>query len=65
MSLTDQLAIITEDYIASNKPEDVIFDDNVLLYMLMSGSKFQDTLIQPGETFLSKLNETEIRELFR
>ena len=50
MSLTDQLAIITEDYIASNKPEDVIFDDNVLLYMLMSGSKFQDTLIQPGET---------------
>lgn len=50
MSLTDQLAIITEDYIASNKPEDVIFDDNVLLYMLMSGSKFQDTLVQPGET---------------
>lgn len=50
MSLIDQLAIITEDYIASNKPEDVIFNDNVLLYMLMSGSKFQDTLIQPGET---------------
>lgn len=50
MSLTAQLDIITEDYIESNRPEDIIFEDNVLLYMLMAGKKFQDTLIQPGET---------------
>lgn len=50
MSLTAQLEIITDDYITNNKPEDVVFEDNVLLYMLMSGQKFQDTLVQPGET---------------
>ena len=49
MALEAQLAVITEDWIESNRPEDVIFDDNVLLYMLMAGKKFQDTLVQPGE----------------
>ena len=49
MALEAQLAVITEDWIESNRPEDIIFDDNVLLYMLMSGKKFQDTLVQPGE----------------
>src|SRR6056297_2211084 len=50
MGLLDQLEVITDNYIESNKPEDIIFQDNVLLYMLMSGNKFQDTLVQPGET---------------
>jgi len=50
MALEDQLDVITENYIESNRPEDIIFQDNVLLYMLMSGKKFQDTLVQPGET---------------
>ena len=49
MALEDQLDIITDNYIESNKPEDIIFQDNVLLYMLMSGKKFQDTLVTPGE----------------
>jgi hypothetical protein len=49
MALEDQLEVITENYILSNRPEDIIFEDNVLLYMLMSGKKFQDTLVQPGE----------------
>jgi len=49
MALTDQLDIITNDFIESNRPEDIVFDDNVLLYMLMSGKKFMDTLVQPGE----------------
>ncbi|MEA1926904.1 MAG: phage major capsid protein [Candidatus Auribacterota bacterium] len=50
MSLLDQLEVITDDYILSNTPEDIIFQDNVLLYMLMAGKKFQETLVQPGET---------------
>jgi len=50
MALEDQLEVITDNYIESNRPEDIIFEDNVLLYMLMSGKKFQDTLVQPGET---------------
>lgn len=49
MALEKQLEVITEDWIASNKPEDIVFQDNVLLYMLMSGKKFQDTMVQPGE----------------
>ena len=49
MGLLDQLEVITNDYVASNRPEDIVFNDNVLLYMLMSGTKFQDTLVQPGE----------------
>jgi len=49
MALEDQLEVITDNWIESNRPEDIIFDDNVLLYMLMSGKKFQDTLVQPGE----------------
>lgn len=49
MGLLDQLEVITDNYIENNKAEDIIFQDNVLLYMLMSGKKFQDTLITPGE----------------
>ena len=49
MPLLNQLEVITDNYIENNKPEDIIFDDNVLLYMLMSGKKFQDTMVQPGE----------------
>jgi len=50
MSLDAQLEVITEDWIESNRPEDIVFQDNVLLYMLMAGKKFQDTMVQPGET---------------
>lgn len=49
MTLEAQLAVITEDWIESNRPEDIVFQDNVLLYMLMAGKKYQDTLVQPGE----------------
>jgi len=49
MALTDQLEVITRNYIESNKPEDIVFLDNVLLYMLMANGKYRDSLVQPGE----------------
>lgn len=49
MTLEAQLEVITEDYILNNQPEDIYFDDNVLLYMLMNGKKFQDSMVTPGE----------------
>lgn len=49
MSLKAQLEVITDDYIMNNQPEDIYFDDNVLLYMLMNGKKFQDSMVTAGE----------------
>ena len=49
MSLLGQLEAITENYFIKT-PVDIYFDDNVLLYMLMSGGKYKDNLVQPGET---------------
>jgi len=43
-----QLQAITDDYVEKT-PIDIYFDDNVLLYMLMSGGKFQDSLVSPGD----------------
>ena len=43
-----QLQSATDDYVEKT-PIDVYFDDNVLLYMLMSGGKFQDNLVSPGD----------------
>ena len=43
-----QLQAITDDYVEKT-PVDIYFDDCVLLYMLMSGGKFQDNLVQPGD----------------
>jgi hypothetical protein len=43
-----QLQAITDDYVEKS-PVDIFFEDCVLLYMLMSGGKFQDSLVQPGE----------------
>ena len=43
-----QLQAITDDYVEKT-PVDIYFDDCVLLYMLMSGGKFADNLVQPGD----------------
>ncbi|MCK5581916.1 MAG: phage major capsid protein [Candidatus Omnitrophica bacterium] len=49
LSLT-QIQAVTNDYFLNKMATDNIFDDSVLLWILMSGSKFQDTMVQPGET---------------
>jgi len=51
MALTlTQIQAVTNDYYLNKMATDNIFDDSVLLWILMSGSKFQDTMVQPGET---------------
>jgi len=43
-----ELQIATDDY-TEKTPVDVFFQDNVLLYMLLNGMKFQDSLVTAGE----------------
>ena len=43
-----ELQVATDDY-TENTPIDIFFEDNVLLYMLMNGTKFQDTMVTAGE----------------
>ena len=51
MALTlTQIQAVTNDYYLNKMATDNVFDDSVLLWMLMSGSKFQDTMVKPGET---------------
>jgi len=44
-----EIQAITDDYVDKGTT-DIYFDDNVLLYMLMAGGKFQDSLVSAGET---------------
>lgn len=43
-----EIQAITDDYVEKGT-NDIYFEDNVLLYMLMSGGKFMDSLVQPGD----------------
>jgi hypothetical protein len=43
-----ELQVATDDF-TEKTPVDVFFMDNVLLFMLMNGTKFQDTLVTAGE----------------
>lgn len=43
-----EIQAITDDYI-QHGTTDIYFEDNVLLYMLMSGGKFKEDLVQPGD----------------
>lgn len=43
-----ELQAVTDDY-WEKTPIDIFFDDSVLLYMLMSGSKFTESMVTPGE----------------
>ena len=45
-----EIQAITNDYIENKSPVDVIFEESVLLYMLMGNGKFTEGLVQPGET---------------
>ncbi len=47
LSLTE-IQAVTNDYV-KKITTDIYFEDNVLLYMLMSGGKFMDSLVQPGD----------------
>lgn len=43
-----EIQAITDDYVKKGVT-DIYFEDCVLLYMLMSGGKFTESLVQPGE----------------
>jgi len=47
LALTE-LQSVTDDY-WEKTPIDIFFDDCVLLYMLMNGKKFTESLVTPGE----------------
>ncbi len=50
MALTlTEVQAITNDYVLKKKAEDIVFQDSVLLYMLMNDGKFQDNLVTAGE----------------
>ncbi len=49
MSLSlSEIQAVSDDYVEKGTT-DIYFEDNVLLYMLMSGGKFMESLVQPGD----------------